>query len=357
MDESEEKSAKGGQEKKPRCDQKQLALLKKCSEKKDMTDWNNWRLENPEEEIWLQGTKLIAKHLKGAQLAGAHLEGAMLGDTHLEKAHLFGAHLEGADLGNAHMEGANLIDAHLKGADFSFAHLEGAKLLEAHLEEANLIHAHLEGADLFIAHLEGADFHTAYLEGAAFTACSVDGLTFFWRCKIDRKTDFRGVGLDTCRIDEGTKELLEYNKRRLNWEDWYRGESEKKWGRALHQFLTSPVRLFWFLSDYGRSTGRILLFFLILAIIFAVAYWAKPDCVMVNGQVGGLRNFLHSLYFSVVTMTTLGFGDIAANPQSNLGQVLLMLQVFCGYFLLGAIVTRLSILFTAGGPAGKFSKR
>ncbi|MBA7676425.1 hypothetical protein ES703_84666 [subsurface metagenome] len=126
--------------------------------------------------------------------------------------------------------------------------------------------------------------------------------------------------------------------------------------RKMRQLLTSPVRLFWFLSDYGRSTVRILLVFLALAIIFAVAYWNIPDCVMVNGEVGALRNFLHSLYFSVVTMTTLGFGDIAANPQSSCGQVLLMLQVFCGYFLLGAIVTRLSILFTAGGPAGRFSK-
>ena len=124
----------------------------------------------------------------------------------------------------------------------------------------------------------------------------------------------------------------------------------------MRQLLTSPVRLFWLLSDYGRSTIRILAAFLGLAIAFAVAYWAKPDCVMVNGQVGGLVSFLHGLYFSVVTMTTLGFGDIAANPSSSCGQVLLMLQVFCGYFVLGAIITRLSILFTAGGPTGRFTK-
>jgi hypothetical protein len=54
-------------------------------------------------------------------------------------------------------------------------------------------------------------------------------------------------------------------------------------------------------------------------------------------------------------MTTLGFGDIAANPASVSGQSLLMIQVILGYVLLGALVTRFAVLFTAGGPAGKFS--
>ncbi len=313
--------------KEPRCDPKQLELLKKCSEKKDITEWNKWREENPDEEIWLQGADLEEAHLEGADLCLAHLEGA--------------------SFGLAHLEGANLQDASLQGAVLLWAHLERTYLLDSHLERANLYDAHLEGADLTIAHLEGADL----------SAVAVDGSTLFWHCTIDHKTDFRGVGLESCRIDEGTKYLLQYNKQRMNWEDWYRGQSEKKWLCKMHPLLTSPVRLFWCLSDYGRSTIRILVVFIALAIVFAIAYWAKPDCVMVNGQVGGLVNFLHALYFSVVTMTTLGFGDIAANPASSCGQVLLMLQVFLGYFLLGAIVTRLSILFTAGGPAGRFSKK
>ena len=54
-------------------------------------------------------------------------------------------------------------------------------------------------------------------------------------------------------------------------------------------------------------------------------------------------------------MTTLGFGDIAANPDSWKGQGLLMVQLILGYVLLGALVTRFAVLFTAGGPAGKFS--
>jgi len=37
------------------------------------------------------------------------------------------------------------------------------------------------------------------------------------------------------------------------------------------------------------------------------------------------------------------------------GHALLALQVILGYVLLGALVTRFAVLFTAGGPAGKFA--
>jgi hypothetical protein len=146
MDVSEDKQGQGSHKagdqpgKEPRCDPKQLELLRKCSEKKHMGVWNSWRKKNPEEEIWLQGAKLSRVHLKGAKL--------------------FDAYLEGADLYGAYLKGAHLRDAHL----------------------------------------EGADLWGAHIEGAIFQASVVDGSTLLWNCSLDRKTDFRGVGLDTCRI-------------------------------------------------------------------------------------------------------------------------------------------------------------
>ena len=56
-------------------------------------------------------------------------------------------------------------------------------------------------------------------------------------------------------------------------------------------------------------------------------------------------------------MATLGFGDIAANPDSWQGQLLLMAQVILGYVLLGTLITRLTVLFTSGGPADKFAEK
>jgi hypothetical protein len=52
---------------------------------------------------------------------------------------------------------------------------------------------------------------------------------------------------------------------------------------------------------------------------------------------------------------TLGFSDMYAKAQSIWGHILITLQAILGYVLLGALVTRFAIMFTAGGPAGKFA--
>lgn len=354
-------NSKKEEEKERRFSQEQYEILKRCSQRQDMTEWNNWRKRSPQEEIWLEGVLLQKAYLKGAELDKAHLEGANFAGSNLENIHLNKAYLQNANLSNANLKGpSDLSYAHMENANLSIAHLEKVYLLFTHLEGANLHFAHLEGAILqgtylqramlFKAHLEGADLTGGDLKGASFLMAVVNEVTLIWECEVDRKTEFRGVALDSARIDPGTKQILEYNIRRMNWEEWYRGKSDKKWRKITRQLVTCPIRWFWWMSNYGRSTLRIILTFFILAIVFAVIYWLWPSCVMVNWVVGDIRGFVHALYFSVVTMTTLGFGDIAANPDSWGGQVLLMVQVILGYALLGALVTRFAILFTTGGP-------
>jgi len=43
-----------------------------------------------------------------------------------------------------------------------------------------------------------------------------------------------------------------------------------------------------------------------------------------------------------------------AYDESVLGHLLLTVQVILGYVLLGALITRLAVLFTSDGPAGSF---
>ena len=361
-------------EKKRRFSQKQYELLKRCSDDRDITEWRQYRKDHPDEEILLEGADLSGAYLKGVDLEGGQLEGAnltcadlkvaLLSRAHLKNAHLDLAHLEGAQLDKACLEGAEFEHTHLEDAYLHTAHLKGASLRSAHLERANLNDVCLKGAQLTYAHLEGADLTLADLRGAVAHAVRIDGTTINKECLIDRETDFSLVGLDSARIDSGLKGLLEYNIRRKAWEKWY-------WERYWHQL----VRPFWWASDYGRSTGRVIASFLILSLLFAGIYFFAACCsppgivrnlaqteVVRDGQVflepipGRFLLFFRAAYFSVVTMTTLGFGDMYAHPDSLVGHVLLTCQVILGYVLLGALVTRLNILFTTGGPTPGFAK-
>jgi pentapeptide repeat protein/ion channel len=300
---------------KPRRNQAQYALLQKCSAKKDITEWNDWRKAKPREVVYLEGV----------DLAGAHIE----------RANLDRAHLEGASLEDAHLEGADMLNAHLEDADLWDANLRGACLLDAHLERATLFHAHLEGA--------------------VFAMAVVDGETAFDGCTLDKNTNFCGVGMGGCRMAPGLKDTLDYNIRRIRWGEWC--DNGRKWRRV--------VRLFWWTSDYGRSTGRIAVTFLILSVAFGLLYWVSelcgtPGMVQDLSKVGStdVPKWLvpfRAQYFSIVTMTTLGFGDMHANPLSLVGHATLAFQVILGYVLLGALICRLGILFQGHGPPVKFS--
>lgn len=334
---------------------KQYEMLRRCSDKKDVSEWNDWREKYPNEPVLLEGA-----HLNKARLAGADFDG-----TILEGVHLVHAHLEGATFRGSVLKNVQLHSAHLQEASFSGAQLEGSRLWLAHVERAVFrsarlsgalfYQAHLEGADFGDAHLEGAHFREAHLEGTKFNMAVVDGETLLDTGRVDKQTDFTGVALANARIPPGLKQLLEYNVRRLGWEKWYQE----------HQLLRGPVWLFWFMSDYGRSTGRVLGCFFGLAAAFALIYWVcslASDPAIVsnllsrdNIPVPGWLLPFRALYFSIVTMTTLGFGDIYAYPKSLAGHLLLTLQVLLGYVLLAALVTHFAVLFTAGGPAGKFA--
>ena len=318
--------------------------------------WNRWRRRHIGKEILLDGVDLSHLDLRDIDLSWGHPKNP--------KRRVY--------YGLGHFG-----RVYLRGAVFDLTDVRGARFGLTDLCHSYFMDARLEGA-----HFEGSD-----LRGAYFVHATVDGATLLWECPISRYrrngafTDFSGVAIESARIDPGTRELLRYNIRRLNWERWYIGNRAKKpfgkiettgervlreWGRRLRSSATWPVRWFWTVSDYGLSTGRIVATFFVLALIFAALYYLAalggPPSVVSNlleGKEGSVLGWLvpfRAVYFSVVTMTTLGFDDMHTNCQSFWGHVLLTLQVLLGYVLLGALVTRFAVLFTAGGPAGRFAK-
>jgi hypothetical protein len=388
---SESEPQKEQAQNKPRLNEEQHSLLKSCSHNKDIVPWNQYRREHPNEEVWLQGADLGGANLQDADLATANLQNAYLVKANLQGADLTMANLQGAYLLKANLQDAILVGANLQGAYLGMANLQSADLVGTNLRVANLGGANLQDAHVKEAHLEKARLWHAKLQGANCTMAVVDGGTLIWECEVNRYsksgrfTNFEGVGLDSVRIDPKTKQLLEYNIRCKNWGEWYVGRSENSRVIRMRRLATSPARLFWSISDYGRSTGRIIFWFFLLAIIFATVYfiWGAADYYVLGtkNEPGiidklfsqplseepiskihySLMIYLRAVYFSVVTMTTLGFGDMHANDTHFgwgwwFGHSLLVLQVLTGYVLLGALVTRFAILFAAGGPAGNFTK-
>jgi voltage-gated potassium channel len=77
-------------------------------------------------------------------------------------------------------------------------------------------------------------------------------------------------------------------------------------------------------------------FYSLIVILFASAYrlisvYAPAGNFSVGGALRGL-SFSESIYFSIGTISTVGYGDII--PYSNFARLLSSLEVFCGIMLL-----------------------
>ena len=326
------------------------------------TDFTDANLES----AVLCHAKLEKADMHGVRLVGANLGGAMLPEAQvinaqanpsswtaaiLRRAHICGSDLSGADLSDLKAEhvdfaaskfiGADLVNATVTDAYLGSADFDGADLRDADLRFSKLERGSLAGAKLNNADLSGTWMLDSKLGGADFTDAIVDGGTLMTRCTVDNSTNSTSVGLRNARIPVELRARLECNVRRFRWQRWRDGN---RW----HKIMWPVVRWFWSVSNYGSSTGQVLCWFFGLAALFAAIYWLCPSIVAGTGTAVELdcgRSLARSFYFSIVTMTTLGFGDVHAAPGNTAGYVILTAQVLLGYLMLAALVTRLSVLF------------
>ncbi len=295
----------------------------------------------------------------GARLNGADLAGADLGGLDLSGVDLSGADLRGAKAMNTVLVGATLHDARLDGAQFLHADLTGADLTNATATDAGFGGADLSGAVLFSADLSNASLSQAILAGADLRMTKLCGarLRSADLSNVDAsRADLTGADLTGASLKNATMHETELNEARLQGivgyqtTDWigcnasqadftgaylarravidqnylheFRSQSK------LHEFL---YRVWWITSDCGRSYLRWATWTLLFAVLFAGLY------ELVNIDYGLQKTALSSLYFSVVTLTTLGYGDVL--PASQTAQAVVMMQVIVGYVMLGGLLS------------------
>lgn len=300
-------------------------------------------------------------------LAMAHLEHAYIGPEHLEHADLSGAYLEHADLSGAYLGHADLRGARLQHARLSGAHLEHAGLGEAHAERANLDEAHLEharllGTRLEHARLSGAHLEHAELKGARiletdFVGVYLDDTVFrdvVWRheqrrdpeAKLFRGFDVRGIRYSDPLFDQWVRQAhFVHAKREVWWNPW---RLLARMAPGLFGFAKNwppPLWLVWKgTCDCGRSFRRWVIACAAVAVFFGLLFWVCADVwgvpvVTLSGAEGSGRITYPTtyLYFSIVTFTTLGFGDVT--PTGVLGELLVALEVLLGYVGLAGLIS------------------
>ena len=112
--------------------------------------------------------------------------------------------------------------------------------------------------------------------------------------------------------------------------------------------------LWWLTADYGRRFRRWALCCAIIAFIFGAVFsncdaphWLpfKDFFYSINPEFeisSAIRvpSGFTPYYFSIVTFTTLGFGDVT--PLNLAGEIWLAIEVILGYIMLGGLISILA---------------
>jgi len=152
------------------------------------------------------------------------------------------------------------------------------------------------------------------------------------KVKLPKKmvTDFSEFNTNTT-MDGSSNPYL---KRYIEDEQWV-----KSWrGRSkLHQVLF----IFWELTSHcGKSILLWAGWSTAVTVTYGFIYWyfLSSSIVFSVGKLDGIQpGFLAYLYYSIVTSTTLGFGDLV--PLTNVARLVVSTEVILGYFMLGGLIS------------------
>ncbi|WP_147819597.1 pentapeptide repeat-containing protein [Salidesulfovibrio onnuriiensis] len=319
--------------------------------------WNRWRKENPEVEPNLESfsfqkidkalvTPLLEREKSCVgELIGLDLQNAILYDANFNKMSLINV-----DFSNSYMRYAQLNQSSLWGCVFNetdltmsnwsgcVAHVSNfnkSKLNNVHMRRGAFIkcdfhNASLVEADFTSSILTSSEFNesnmaAAIIVGSDLQNCSFEG-AFINGIKYDR----RNLKSRSLRVASAYGSQM---FRRDAMDACYIAEFKEK-----HPFWHT---LWSISSDCGRSLAQWAFWSMMIALWFGAFFWLLNLDIgfgksFETAQLSG-DSFLTMLYYSVVTFTTLGFGDVI--PKTSFAAMMVMFEVILGYIMLGGLIS------------------
>ncbi len=256
---------------------------------------------------------------RGPKFKEADLTDARFIGSYCYRSDFTGAKLIRTDFSQAYLSDADLRQADLSGNCLSAAVMVNARLQGANLSRADLTEAQLVDADLSDSRLSGADIKGANLTAANLANAEVEGI------KYDRKGRYRGIRVATC-----------YGSSRFK-----RFAQDQDFIEELKDAHPAYYYLWLLVTDCGRSLLRVFCWSLGLVLLFGLGFYGLGEEAfsVVNKDSLGW-NLFTVVYYSLVTFTTLGFGDIT--PRTPLAATLVMFEVVLGYLMLGMLISILA---------------
>ena len=290
------------------------------------------------------GSDLTQKIRSEKHLTDVNLKNADLSRSDLSGIQLFDACLEGAELVGTNLSGGDLTHCSLKNADLTKANLTGARLWNTDLNGANMAECDMNGSDLWNAKLFNVKLWCADFRSAK---------------SITKNSFSSGARLfDNPRINEAGELSAEASYRNIkayfmehgmyndaSWASFKEKTMERLILKKKGDLNYLPSLIMNILCGYGEKPYRIILAALATIILFALLFFslnAVTDIVTPDSAI----KLSDCLYYSTITFTTVGYGDIIPKPQT-LFRLIAACEAFTGVFLTGLFIFTLARKYSA----------
>lgn len=282
---------------------------------------------------------------RGERLDGAILRGAFLTDADW----LIGGTLIGADFSNAIVRSTDFTGADLRRARFQNADARDSVFDDANIEDAEFVYTQIQGASF-----EGTLFERVLFQGAHADRKTRFGDRVAYENALETTPEGAAAAEAAIWTYKELQHLFDENALPETERQYYLRERDLRrrtaWMRGRYARVLRLEGARW-VTRYGTSPSRVIASSLVLIVACALLYpltdgirevatgtvIAYPLSDPTGMPPGRLLSILFtSLYFSVITFGTLGYGDI--RPIGTAARALASIESLLGALLLALLV-------------------
>ena len=314
------------------------------------------------------GATLVNIEAEGADFSNSEFMGGNLSESRIEKSSFERSTMSAVKFNDSHIYRCNFTNTMLSEAEFEESDLLHSNLSESRLAGANLTDSSLRATDLQLSNLEeaiairtdfrGADLTDSRLYDIHISDVQISQSTEFGGKSIyekadfeDRNNDFGGEDFDRYRVASWVyrrlQTLFEMNAMTEKSREYYilRQEAQRKSHRDNRNFGDwFYLQLSKWVTKHNTSPNRVVASSLVVIGLFSLLYTlsggvistaATNDLVKIKlpNVFIGIGN---NIYFSVVTFTTLGYGDL--QPVGVVARFFAMVESLLGALLMAWLV-------------------
>ena len=261
------------------------------------------------------------------------------------------SHCDG--LHDTHFEYAELKDIDFTKANLTGSYFNCSKIYCSIIDSVSFAGANLTHTNFSKATINGADFSKATLKNNNLKRAKFRAVSFYKTAirnvKITQRSIFtKGTVVEDVLLGEDGSQIYDENFY------FFLKRAQKIDRRRSDRRLS--ILLFNAVTDYGESYLRLFAFMIVIIIVFGFLYanypifdsfqsWDNnlrfPDSLLPETNLIAFKNpsWVDPYYFSVVTFTSLGYGD--AFPINVSGRICCMIESLLGVLMMGVFITML----------------